>query len=371
MSNSETSVPFNDLSRIHLPLLPQFQDSLEKLVRDSSLVLGEEVQKFEKKLALAEGASFAIGVNNGTNAIELALRGLGIKPGDEILVPAFTFVATAFAVLSAGGTPVLVDVDPMSGLLDLASAEMAITAKTKALILVTIHGRVDNLDKYKDFCESFNLKFVIDGAQSHLGTFAGVPLINFCDISTLSFYPGKNLGALGEGGAILTNDEEVAKKLRLMRDWGAEKKYKHSIWGGNFRLESLQASFLAIKLDHLESWTAERKNIAATYQKVVNSEYQMANISTKGSHVFHIFAINLRDRDRATKILLDNGVSFGFHYPIAIHQNLAFQSSVKIRVELLQAEKLAKETLSLPIFPKMAQMEIERVLDAVACFDKA
>jgi dTDP-4-amino-4,6-dideoxygalactose transaminase len=177
MSNNDANVPFNDLTRIHVPLIPDFNASLDRLVRNSNLVLGTEVQKFESKLAVAEGAFYAIGVNNGTNAIELALRALEIKPGDEVLVPAFTFVATAFAVLSAGGIPVLVDVDPLTGLIDLTSAESAITPKTKALVLVTIHGRVDNLDRYKDFCESFHLKFIVDGAQSHLGTFGGVPLI--------------------------------------------------------------------------------------------------------------------------------------------------------------------------------------------------
>jgi len=370
MSNNDANVPFNDLTRIHVPLIPDFNASLDRLVRNSNLVLGTEVQKFESKLAVAEGAFYAIGVNNGTNAIELALRALEIKPGDEVLVPAFTFVATAFAVLSAGGIPVLVDVDPLTGLIDLTSAESAITPKTKALVLVTIHGRVDNLDRYKDFCESFHLKFIVDGAQSHLGTFGGVPLIKYCDISTLSFYPGKNLGALGEGGAILTNNEEVARKLRLMRDWGAEKKYEHSTWGGNFRLESLQASFLSTKLEHLELWTTERKNIAAIYQKTINPEHQMETVSKKGSHVFHIFALNVINRNQATKILDDKGISFGFHYPTAIHQNLAFRSRVKIRVKLSQSEKLSKETLSLPIFPKMTQEEIGRVLDAVACFSK-
>jgi dTDP-4-amino-4,6-dideoxygalactose transaminase len=155
-----------------------------------------------------------------------------------------------------------------------------------------------------------------------------------------------------------------------MRDWGAEKKYEHSTWGGNFRLESLQASFLSTKLEHLELWTTERKNIAAIYQKTINPEHQMETVSKKGSHVFHIFALNVINRNQATKILDDKGISFGFHYPTAIHQNLAFRSRVKIRVKLSQSEKLSKETLSLPIFPKMTQEEIGRVLDAVACFSK-
>ena len=366
MSKEPGIVPFNDLGRIHKPLLPDFVASLSKIVNDSTLVLGSEVHDFEIALAQLEGSRFAVGVNNGTNAIELALRAMDIQPGDEILIPAFTFVATAFAVASTGAIPVLVDVDPKTGLINLESAEKAISKKTRALVLVTIHGRVDNLSMYRDFCSTFGLKFVIDGAQSHLGKFDGIGQVNFCDISTLSFYPGKNLGALGEGGAVLTNNEELDHKIRLMRDWGAAVKYDHTTWGGNFRLESLQASFLRVKLSHLESWTTERQNIADTFDASISGDLLMDNISQRGSHVYHIYSLVLSDRDSAVKILSQNGVSFGFHYPKAIHQNLVFKNRVLINVELRNAEELARQTLSIPIFPKMTDSEIHRVIETVA-----
>jgi dTDP-4-amino-4,6-dideoxygalactose transaminase len=366
MSVEPGIVPFNDLGRIHRPLLPDFLASLSRLVNESSLVLGAEVHEFEVALAKYEGARFAIGINNGTNAIELALRAIDIKPGDEVLIPAFTFVATAFAVVAMGAIPVLVDVDPKSGLVDLDVAEKSISDKTRALLLVTIHGRVDNLTLYRDFCNAYGLKFIIDGAQSHLGTFEGVGQVNYCDVSTLSFYPGKNLGALGEGGAVLTNSEEIDHKIRLMRDWGAEVKYDHTTWGGNFRLESLQASFLRIKLSQLDSWTRERQKIAGLFDASINENHLMMKVSPSGSHVFHIYALSVPNRESAVRTLMEKKVSYGFHYPKAIHQNPAFRNKVVIRGELSEAELLAQKTLSIPIFPKMTDVEIHRVIEAVA-----
>ena len=364
-SDSYKPVPFNDLTRIHLPLLHEFGESLSRLVSSSSLVLGEELKSFEVELSDAEDSKFAIGVNNGTNAIELALRALGIGTGDEVLVPAFTFVATAFAVTQVGAIPVLVDVDENTGLLDLNSARSAISHKTKALILVTIHGRADHLVEYREFCEEFKISFIIDGAQSHLSTFDGIKLINFCDISTLSFYPGKNLGALGEGGAILTNSEEIDSKIRLMRDWGAERKYDHSTGGGNFRLEPLQASFLRTKLRKLQEWTDDRIRIANIYRGEMNSELLMNQVSEKGSHVYHIFALKVESRESVEKIFNDSRISYGFHYPRAIHQNRAYAELVKTPVSLDNSEKLASQTISLPIFPSQTESEIERVINAV------
>jgi dTDP-4-amino-4,6-dideoxygalactose transaminase len=364
-SKNDKPVPFNDLTRIHLPLLPEFGESLSRLVSSSSLVLGEELKSFEIELAKAEDSKFAIGVNNGTNAIELALRALGIGAGDEVLVPAFTFVATAFAVTQIGAIPVLVDVNENTGLLDINSARGAISNKTKALILVTIHGRTDSLIEYREFCEELKISFIIDGAQSHLSTFEGNKIINYCDISTLSFYPGKNLGALGEGGAILTNSEEIDSKLRLMRDWGAERKYDHSTWGGNFRLEPLQASFLRTKLRKLQEWTDDRIRIANFYTGEMNSELLMDQVSEKGSHVYHIFALKVENRESVEQIFNNSKISYGFHYPRAIHQNKAYTKLIKTPVSLDKSEKLASQTISLPIFPSQNESEIERVINAV------
>lgn len=362
MSNNE-GVPFNDLSRIHIPLLEEFKDGLTRLVASSSLVLGQEVAEFEKELALAEGSKFAIGVNNGTSAIELALRALDIGDGDEVITTAFTFVATSFSILQAGAIPVLVDIDPLSGLLDIAGIERVITPKTKAVVFVTMHGRVENLEQIQGICKAHNLRFVIDAAQSHLGTFNGKPQTDFCDVATLSFYPGKNLGALGEGGAVLTNSQEVRDRLLLMRDWGASEKYNHTVWGGNFRLEPLQASFLRIKLRELKNWTVERKKIADIYRQRLNPDCLMKPIDHGSSHVYHIFSIVTSNRAEFCEHLIQNKIGFGFHYPKAIHQQPAYFSKIVKPVALTNSEWLANSTLSLPIFPGQTHEEIEKVVE--------
>ena len=364
MFKNET-VPFNDLSRIHRPLLEQFRSELTRLVESSSLVLGQEVSSFEEELALAEGCDFAVGVNNGTSAIELALRALNIGDGDEVITTAFTFVATCFSILQTGATPVLVDIDPLTGLLDPAGIERAITPKTKAVVFVTLHGRVENLEQIQGICKAHNLRFVIDAAQSHLGTFNERSQSEFCDAATLSFYPGKNLGALGEGGAILTNSQEIKDRLLVMRDWGAREKYSHTVWGGNFRLESLQASFLRIKLRELSSWTYERQRIANIYRQELNSDLLMNSVNEHGSHVYHIYSIHVRDRAEFCNHLTQAQVGFGFHYPKAIHQQPAYTNRVLMPSALPNSEWLANSTVSIPIFPRQTDLEIDRVVAIV------
>jgi dTDP-4-amino-4,6-dideoxygalactose transaminase len=364
MSNKMT-VPFNDLSRIHLPLLGQFKEELTELVESSNLVLGHAVSAFEDELAIAENCKFAIGVNNGTSAIELALRSLDIGTGDEVITTAFTFVATCFSILQTGAQPVLVDIDPLTGLLDPAGIERAISPRTKAVVFVTLHGRVENLDLLQAICKENQLHFVIDAAQSHLGSFDGKSQSMYCDIATLSFYPGKNLGALGEGGALLTNSQEIRDKVLLMRDWGASEKYVHKEWGGNFRLESLQASFLRIKLRELEKWTNHRQQIAHIYQQGINANLLMDPVDQKGTHVFHIYSIVTQEREKFCDHLKQNDIGYGFHYPKAIHQQPAYTNRVLKPVSLANSEWLANATLSIPIFPSQREAEIEKVIEVV------
>lgn len=359
------AVPFNDLSRIHRPLLEKFKGGLTQLVENSNLVLGKEVVSFEQDLASTEGCNFAIGVNNGTSALELALRALGIGEGDEVITTAFTFVATIFSILQTGALPVLVDIDPLTGLLDPAGLERAITPKTKAIVFVTLHGRVECLDEIQSISRANNLFFVIDAAQSHLGRLEGNPQTHYCDAATLSFYPGKNLGALGEGGAILTNSQEVRDKILLMRDWGASEKYNHTVWGGNFRLEALQACFLRIKLGQLQNWTNERVRIANVYRQELEPNYLMKPSIQGSSHVYHIFAIIVKNREKFSEHLSKNRIGFGFHYPKAIHQQPAYSGKVINRFALPNSEWLAKSTLSIPIFPGQTQDEVKRVIEIV------
>lgn len=361
------SVPFNDLRRIHNPLLNQFHDAFERVVLNSKLVLGEEVSNFEEDLAFAEGCNYVVGVNSGTSAIELALRALGIGKSDEVITSNFTFVATCFSIIQTGATPVVVDVNPATGLIEPMQIQKAISPKTKAVVFVTLHGRVDYLEEIAFICRENNIAFVIDAAQSHLGTFKGLPQSSYADVTTLSFYPGKNLGALGEGGAILTNSQDIYKKVLLMRDWGANEKYHHNEWGGNFRLETIQASFLRIKLSHLKDWTIERQKIAERYSEEIESQALLDLGSVHGCHVYHIYAIRTSNREKLCEVLRENSVEFGFHYPKTIHSQKAYSQRIQIGGSLKNSEELAKSILSIPIFPGQTEEEIEKVVKTVNC----
>ena len=362
MSINDNSIPFNDMSRIHGPLLPQFKERLGDLVESSHLVLGTEVELFEKELAEIEGSRFAVGVNSGTSAIELTLRALDIGKDDEVITTSFTFVATCFAILQTGATPVLIDINPGTGLLDPNCVKDAITKRTRALVFVTLHGRVEGLSELQEICKLNGLAFIIDAAQSHLGTFKDLPQSKFCDAATLSFYPGKNLGALGEAGAVITDSAEIAEKIKIMRDWGAKEKYHHNSWGGNFRLETIQAGFRRIKLPHLRNWTENRKHIAGSYQALLDPEILMGPIKNDGSHVFHIYSIKCPKRDDVVKSLSNFNIGFGFHYPKAVHEQAAYKNKVMVPNPLPNAEALAKTTLSIPLFPEQRDWEVEKVI---------
>lgn len=364
MSN-KSIVPFNDLSRIHKPLLEEFTRVLVRTVETSSLVLGDEVSSFENEISQFEGCKFAIGVNNGTSAIELSLRALDIGVGDEVITTAFTFVATCFSILQTGAVPVLVDIDPLTGLLDPSKIETAISPRTRAVVFVTLHGRIENLQLIQDICKRNNLFFIIDAAQSHLGTFNNKPQTEFCDVATLSFYPGKNLGALGEGGAVLTNSMEVSNRIKAMRDWGATQKYSHDVWGGNFRLESLQAAFLRIKLRELKKWTSERQRIGGIYRQELNQNLLMDPIQESGSHVYHIYSVVITEKEKFCDSLTQSGIGFGFHYPKAIHQQQAYMGKVLQSEVLTNSEWLASRTVSIPIFPGQTDLEIEATIETV------
>ena len=369
-SNSNIEVQFNDLTRIHAPLQSSFHEKLDEVIKFSNYVLGSQVSDFEKSLAKVEGVDYAVGINNGTSAIQLALRALGIGEGDEVLTSPFTFVATTFAILEVGAIPVMVDINPHTGLMDLDKLKIGLSSKTKALLFVTIHGRASDLAQYRKFCDDHGLSFIIDGAQSHLAKNDGFSFASYADIATLSFYPGKNLGALGEGGAVLTNSLRLKEEVALMRDWGASEKYKHDVWGGNFRLEAIQAAFLSIKLGYLEDWTTERIAIAAQYDLGLPSGILMDSISGEFEHVYHIYAIKVQNRDYFSLQLKSHLIGHGFHYPLAVHQQPHFSTRIKKVMPLNGAEQLAATTLSLPIFPGMSQMEIDRVISIVRQIDE-
>jgi dTDP-4-amino-4,6-dideoxygalactose transaminase len=358
-------IPFNDLSRIHAPLLSEFQSKFSEIVMTSSFVLGDEVSKFENELAQIEGATYAIGVNNGTNALELTLRALDIGPGDEVITSALTFVATAHAIEETSAKCVLVDILSNLPLLDPEKIEERITEQTKAIVVVSLHGIVDKIDKYREIANRFGLYLILDGAQSHLGRFNDNPLTNYFDAVTLSFYPGKNLGAFGEAGAVLTNSLKIESKLKISRDWGAKRKYEHEHWGGNFRIEPIQAAMLSIKIKHLNFWTLERKKIAKNYAESLPFEVLTESVSPLGDHVFHMFTIQSKYRSVVQERFNSLEIGWGIHYPRAVHQNAYYERLCSKPGEYRNAELFASNTLSLPVFPGLLESEQIVVIDVL------
>ncbi len=356
-------IPFNDLSRIHLPLLPQFESAFRKIVTASQFVLGEEVLNFETELAELEGSQFAVGINNGTNALELSLRAIGVQQGDEVITTAFTFVATVHAIQQAGAKCVLVDIFEDLPLLDFSKIEEKITERTKAIVLVSLHGIIDHLDEYRRIANKHQLFLILDGAQSHLARFGNKPLTEYFEMVSLSFYPGKNLGAFGEGGAVLTNNFEFADKLRVYRDWGAREKYNHEFWGGNYRLEPIQASMLRIKLPYLKNWTEQRKALGRKYSSHLPKSLLNSMISKDGDHVFHMYTIQSPQRERVQNAFNLENIGWGIHYPKAVHQNPNYSHLEGHHGEFRNAVKYASSTLSLPIFPEMQDVEQEEVTE--------
>ena len=331
------------------------------IVAKSSFVLGSEVDDFEKEYASLEGAGFCVGVDNGTNAIELMLRAAGVKADDEVITSAMTFIATIFAIERIGAKAVLVDTLPNSPLMDYSKIEECITARSKAILVVTLHGRVEHLDSYSEIARTNGIELLIDGAQSHLARFETQPLTRYATAVSTSFYPGKNFGSLGEGGAVLTDQIEIAENVKIYRDWGAKEKYHHDEWGGNFRLHAIQAAFLSVKLPHLAVWTGKRKQIAEKYQADIQDGLTRPKFLPGGDHVYHIYDLNLRNRQHAISIFDRNEISWGIHYPKIISDNKAYRHLAER--EYANARDFSESTLSIPLFPDMNGEEIERVVE--------
>jgi dTDP-4-amino-4,6-dideoxygalactose transaminase len=359
---SDAIVPFNDLSRIHSGLLEDFLSETKQIISTSNFVLGQKVANFETNYSSLEQAKFCVGIDNGTNAIELMLRAAGVQAQDEVITSAMTFIATIFAIERIGAVPVLVDTLPNSPLMDFSKIQEVITERTKALLLITLHGRVEHIKRYHEIASSNGIVLLIDGAQSHLSTYDDLPLTKFATAVSTSFYPGKNLGSLGEGGAVLTDDSQIAERVKLFRDWGAKQKYHHDNWGGNFRLHALQAAFLNIKLPCLSSWTEERRKIASLYTREIQSSLLRPVIEPGGDHVYHIFDLNVSDRKMAISILDQNQISWGIHYPMIVSENNAYKHLGKN--EFRNARAFADSTLSIPLFPGMSEVEMNRVIAA-------
>lgn len=349
------TVNFLDLVGLHAPLQEELLAELKDVLENSSFILGGKVQNFEQNFAKYCGVEFAQGVNSGTTALHMALLAMGVGPGDEVIVPAMTFVATAEAVRYTGATPVFVDIEPGRYTLDPAKIEEVITPKTKVIVPVHLYGLMADMPAICDIARKNGLQVLEDAAQAHGAELAGKRAGQWGDAACFSFYPGKNLGACGEGGAIVTNSEELDAQVKILRDWGQKGKYNHVRQGFNARMDGFQGAVLGVKLKYIEEWTEARRALAAEYLSQLADIPQIKVQSTPSDcrHVYHVMAIEAEDRDSIQQALGESGIQSGIHYPHAIPHLESFKGMGYRMGDFPVSEALGNNELSLPMCPTL------------------
>jgi dTDP-4-amino-4,6-dideoxygalactose transaminase len=367
----ETRVPFVCLDQGYPDLFAELLEVVERVARDGAFTLGPEVEGFEQRFAEFCKAEHAVGVSSGTSALELALRGLGIGPGDEVIVPTNSFIATAEAVSAVGATPVLVDVDEATSVLTAEIVEAALTPKTRCAIPVHLYGRTVEMGPLADFCRAKGIYLVEDACQAHGSTYEGRRAGSLGDVGCFSFYPTKNLGAWGDGGALVTDDEEIAAQVALLRSHGEGSRHHHQMPARTDRLDALQAALLSVKLDRLDAANQGRRDagVALTEALAGTSVITPVAAGEGRDHVFHLYVARSVDRDGLRAHLDAEGVASAIHYPTPIHLQPAYASLGQGPGSLPVAERLASEIISLPIFPTITDAEIARTAEAVAAFE--
>jgi dTDP-4-amino-4,6-dideoxygalactose transaminase len=336
-------------------------------VLDSSeFILGGAVADFERRFASYCASNDAVGVNSGTSALHLALLACGVGPGDEVITVPFTFVATVSAIGYAGARGVFVDVDPRYYTMDPARVEAAITPRTKAILPVHLYGQPADMDPLLDIARRHGLALIEDAAQAHGAEYKRRRCGSMGAVSAFSFYPGKNLGAYGEGGAIVCNDEERVRTIRMLRDWGQSKKYEHTLKGFNYRMDGIQGAVLGVKLKYLEQWTEARRSRAALYDRyLADAEVQRPEVRDGCRHVYHVYTVRVPDRERVRTALAAAGINCGIHYPIPVHLQPAHADLGYREGDFPVAERLAREVLSLPMYPELTDEQVATVAAAV------
>lgn len=363
----KAKVPFLDLNAHHLPLRDEFDHAIGRVIDSGIFASGPVVAEFEEAFAQFCQSPFAIGVGSGTEALWLALLACGVGPGDEVITVPNTFMATAEAITYAGAKPVFVDIDEASYTMDPARLEDALTPRTKAIIPVHLFGQTADLEPILQFARAKDLYLIEDAAQAHGAECNGRKVGSIGHVGCFSFYPGKNLGAFGEAGAVVTSDAGLKDKITILRDHGQVKKYYHHMVGWNCRMDAIQAAVLGIKLAHLEDGNALRRAHAKQYDQRLAGRDQIVTpwVAPYGKHVYHIYAVRVQNRDRVKKQLEDAGVESGIHYPLPIHLQLAYADLGYKPGSLPVAECVSRELLSLPMFPELTEEDIDFVCDTL------
>jgi len=359
-------IPFVDLKAQYATIRTEVGEAIARVLDSCEFTLGSEVAAFEREFAAYCQAEHGIGVNTGTSALHLALLAAGVGPGDEVVTTPFTFVATVSAICYTGAKPVFVDIDPRSFTIDGNAIEAAISDRTKAIIPVHLYGQPADMAPIMATARRQGLVVIEDACQAHGAEYAGRRTGSLGDLACFSFYPGKNLGAYGEGGMVVTGNAEYARTIRMLRDWGAERKYHHVLKGYNYRLEGIQGAVLRVKLRHLDRWTQARRTAADWYRGLLDgSGVQLPDEMSYARHVYHVYAIRSPRRQAWQELLLAQGIQTGIHYPVPVHLQPAFADLGYRAGSFPHAEKAADEVLSLPMYPELAFDQCEIVSRAV------
>jgi dTDP-4-amino-4,6-dideoxygalactose transaminase len=362
-------VPFVSFLPMEKELNKELHEAFERVLSNSWYIAGKEDKNFEKEFALFCGVNYCVGVGNGLDALMLSLKALGIREGDEVIVPSNTYIATALAVTYVGATPVFVEPDIRTFNINPSLIEEKITEKTKAIMPVHLYGQPCDMDSIMDIAKKHNLYVVEDCAQAHGATYKGRKVGSFGDAAGFSFYPGKNLGALGDAGAVVTNDKDLADKVRALGHYGSDYKYHHIYKGNNSRLDEMQAAFLNVKLPHLDSINRERQKISRVYmEEIKNPNITLPYIPDNTESVWHIFGIRCNRRDELEKFLDDNGIGTNKHYPLPIHMQECYKDLEYKEGDFPIAEEISKTELSIPMYYGMTYEEICYVIDCINKF---
>lgn len=358
------NVPFLDLQKVNARFYQQIDNSISSVLNNGQYIRAKEYELFTKEFAEYCGVKYCVGVANGLDALTLIIKGYGFGNGDEIIVPANTFIASILAITLAGCTPVLVEPSLDTYNIDAALIESKITKNTKAIMAVHLYGQVAKMEQIISIANKYNLKVIEDAAQAHGAVYNGEKTGNLGDAAGFSFYPGKNLGALGDGGAVVTNDEQLYKRVQALSNYGSDVKYHHIFKGVNSRLDELQAAVLRAKLKCLDNDNNIRREIAEYYcHSIVNDKIILPKAYSKGSHVYHIFAVRTKERDRFRTYLNENGIQTIIHYPTPPHKQLAYKELNMLSLPI--TEEIANTELSLPMSPVMTAQEVQQVVEVV------
>lgn len=363
---ADVQVPYLDLKAQYRSIKPEIDAAIARVLESGQFVLGSEVAGFEQDFAAYCGTTECIALNSGTSALHLALLASGIGPGDEVITVPFTFVASVAAVIYAGARPVLVDIDPRSFTIDTNAIEAAITPRTKAILPVHLYGQPADMDPIMEIARRHRLVVIEDAAQAHGAKYKGRTVGCIGDMACFSFYPGKNLGACGEGGAVTTSNPGFTRTIRMLRDWGQDRKYHHVVRGFNYRMEAFQGAILRVKLRHLERWTEARRAVVKKYNELLaESDVNRPIEMPWARHVYHVYTVRSQDRDGLQQAMQKAGVQTAIHYPVPAHLQPAYADLGYARGSFSHSEQAAREVLSLPLYAEMTDDSIQRVSQAL------